>query len=81
MTSGREAISIALSISSSGVTHTGQPGPWTSVTPGGSSSSMPNLTMACVWPPHTSMSVHGRVVMRASARANWRRRSHRDIRR
>ena len=31
ITSGRAAIAIALSISSSGVTHTGQPGPCTSV--------------------------------------------------
>ena len=69
MTPGRAAISSALSISSSGVTQTGQPGPCTSVTSGGSSSSTPNLTMACVCPPQTSMSVHGRVVMRRIARA------------
>src|ERR1017187_4642512 len=35
----------------------------------GSSSSMPNLTMAWVWPPHTSMSDQGLVVMRAISRA------------
>ena len=52
MTSGREAIRIALSICSIGVTHTGQPGPCTSVISGGSKSSMPNLTMECVCPPH-----------------------------
>ena len=34
MTSGREAIANALSIVSSGVTHTGHPGPCTSITPG-----------------------------------------------
>ena len=66
-TLGREAISIAFSISSSGVTHTGQPGPCTSRTCGGSSSSTPNLTMAWVCPPQTSISVHGRVVILWSA--------------
>ena len=72
----------ALSISSSGVTQTGQPGPWTSVTPGGSSSSTPNFTMAWVWPPQTSMSVHGRVVIGAAlARIAGRRRRGRDTRR
>ena len=69
MTSGIDAISIAFSMSSSGVTHTGHPGPCTSVTVSGRSSSTPNFTMACVWPPHTSMSVQGRVVIRASASA------------
>ena len=61
MTSGRAASAIAWSIISSGVTQTGQPGPCTSVDAGGSSSSMPYLTMACVCPPQTSMIVHGRV--------------------
>ena len=69
ITPGRDAMSMARSISSSGVTQTGQPGPWTSVTPSGSSSSTPNFTIAWVWPPQTSMMVHGRVVMRARARA------------
>jgi hypothetical protein len=41
VTSGRPAISIALSMYSAGVTQTGHPGPWTSVTPSGSNSSMP----------------------------------------
>ena len=41
ITFGRRAISSALSIISSGVTHTGQPGPWISSTPSGSSWSMP----------------------------------------
>ena len=63
MTSGRAAISSALSIISSGVTQTGQPGPWMSVICLGSSSSMPNFTMACVWPPQTSMMFHGCVVI------------------
>ena len=63
MTSGRPAISIALSTYSTGVTQTGQPGPWTSVTPSGSSASMPKRTMAWVWPPQTSISVHGRVTV------------------
>src|SRR4029079_5862821 len=58
-----DAIMIALSISSSGVTHTGQPGPLTSSTLHESNSSMPYLTMACVWPPQTSIKVHGRVTI------------------
>ena len=62
ITSGREAIAMALSIISSGVTHTGQPGPCTSSIPGGRSSSMPYLTIVCVCPPQTSMMVHGLVV-------------------
>ncbi len=59
MTFGRAAMSSALSISSSGVTHTGQPGPWTSSISGGSSWSMPWRTMAWVWPPQISMMTHG----------------------
>ena len=44
----------------------------------GSSSSMPNLTMECVCPPQTSISVHGRVTVRAIGRRElpahpWRR--------
>ncbi len=59
-----------LSISSSGVTHTGQPGPCTSVISGGSRSCKPNLTMVCVCPPQTSMIVHGRVIVRRMACAS-----------
>src|SRR3974390_148168 len=44
VTSGREAISIALSIYSTGVTQTGQPGPCTKLTSPGNSRSMPNRT-------------------------------------
>src|SRR5450756_519329 len=61
MTLGREANATALSIFSSGVTHTGQPGPCSNVTSRGSSSSIPYFRIACVWPPQTSMSVHGLV--------------------
>ena len=66
--SGRNAISIALSIYSTGVTQTGQPGPCTSVISLGSSSSMPNRTMAWVWPPQTSIKVQGRVTVRGDRR-------------
>src|SRR4051794_10871475 len=59
ITSGRAATVTARSINSSGVTHTGQPGPWTSVTSGGSSSSTRGRTIECVCPPQTSMSTHG----------------------
>ncbi len=62
MTSGRPAMASALSMSSSGVTQTGQPGPWIIRIPAGSSSSMPWRTMVWVWPPQTSISVHGRDV-------------------
>src|SRR5579884_2065433 len=68
ITSGRAAMVTALSINSSGVTQTGQPGPWTRVISGGSSSSMPYLTMVCVWPPHISINVQGRVVTARIAR-------------
>src|SRR5271157_3899136 len=61
ITSGRAAIATALSISSIGVTQTGQPGPWTSVISRGSKSSRPLLTMVWVWPPQISMIVQGRV--------------------
>ena len=53
----------ARSICSSGVTHTGQPGPWTiSTAPSGSSSS-PCFTIVCVCPPHTSIIVQERVAV------------------
>ena len=41
MTSGLAAMATALSISSTGVTHTGHPGPWMRWTESGSSSSRP----------------------------------------
>ena len=59
MTSGRAAIASARSIVSRGVTQTGQPGPWMSSTPSGSSWSMPLRMMVCVCPPHTSMIAQG----------------------
>ena len=62
MTSGRAAISSALSIISSGVTHTGQPGPWIISIASGSSWSMPWRMIEWVWPPHTSMIAQRRVV-------------------
>ena len=62
----------ARSMSSTGVTQTGQPGPWTRDTPGGKSESRPKRTMVWVWPPQTSMSVQGRVVISAKALANPR---------
>jgi len=55
MTSGRLAISSALSMISSGVTHTGQPGPWIISTPSGSSWSMPCRMIEWVCPPQTSI--------------------------
>jgi hypothetical protein len=48
ITSGRDAISSALSMSSSGVTHTGQPGPWIISTWSGMSWSMPCRMIECV---------------------------------
>ena len=71
ITSGRAAISSALSMISRGVTHTGQPGPWIISISSGSSWSMPCRMIECVWPPHTSMIAHGRVV------ASWIRSSSR----
>src|SRR5579862_2360580 len=68
--SGPLAIATALSINSIGVTHTGQPGPCTSVISRGSRSSRPLLTMVCVWPPQISMMVHGRVTFWRIAPAN-----------
>jgi len=44
MTSGRAAMTSALSICSSGVTQTGQPGPWIIRTPAGNASSIPCFT-------------------------------------
>ena len=43
-----------------GNTHTGQPGPCTSSIASGSMVSIPNLKIACVWPPQTSMMDSGR---------------------
>src|SRR3954449_2957966 len=72
ITSGRAATATARSINSNGVTHTGQPGPWTSVTSGGNSSSIPWRTIECVCPPQTSMSTHGRVTAaRIAASSRW----------
>ena len=67
ITPGVRAIACALSICSSGVTHTGQPGPCTSSSSAGSRRSMPCLTIECVCPPQTSISVHGRVVTRRTS--------------
>ena len=55
ITSGRDAISSALSMISSGVTQTGQPGPWIISIVSGSNWSMPCRMIECVWPPQTSM--------------------------
>ena len=52
----------ALSIISSGVTQTGQPGPWIISIPSGSSWSMPCRMIECVCPPQTSIIAQGRVV-------------------
>ena len=62
MTPGRAAIASALSMISSGVTQTGQPGPWIISTPSGSSWSMPCRMIEWVWPPQTSIIAHGWVV-------------------
>ena len=61
--SGFFAIAIASSISASGVTQTGQPGPCTNSTAPSSTWSMPWRISVCVWPPQTSMIVHGRVAL------------------
>src|SRR5487761_2046954 len=72
ITLGREAIASALSITSSGVTHTGQPGPWISSISSGSNWSMPLRMMEWVWPPQTSMMAHGRVtILRISEAMRW----------
>ena len=63
MTSGRAAISSALSITSSGVTQTGQPGPWISSMPSGSSWSRPCRMIEWVWPPQTSIIAQGWVAV------------------
>ena len=49
----------ALSIISSGVTQTGQPGPWIISISRGSIWSMPFRMIECVWPPQTSMMFQG----------------------
>src|SRR5579863_10307306 len=59
----------ALSMSSSGVTQTGQPGPWIISIPAGSIWSIPFLMMEWVWPPQTSMIFQGRVAMEWISRA------------
>ena len=64
MASGRFAIAMASSINASGVTQTGQPGPCTSSTCGGSSWSIPWRISVWVWPPHTSIRVQCRVTVR-----------------
>jgi len=64
ITPGFAAMASALSIISSGVTHTGQPGPWISSICSGSSWSMPLRMIECVWPPQTSINAHGRVTVR-----------------
>ena len=69
ITPGRVAMAIAASTTPEGVTQTGQPGPCSNVTPSGSIRSMPCRTIECVWPPQISISVQGRVVMRAIASA------------
>src|ERR1700758_1996637 len=84
ITSGRREIETALSINSSGVTQTGQPGPCTSVISFGSRSSKPLLTMVWVWPPQISMIVHGRVTFLRIAPAScsaafWSRYSLRNF--
>ena len=63
MTSGRAAISSALSITSSGVTQTGQPGPWISSIPSGSSWSSPCRMIEWVCPPQTSIIAQGWVAV------------------
>src|SRR5215470_5360300 len=71
ITSGSREIDTALSINSNGVTHTGHPGPWTSVISFGSKSSSPLFTIVCVCPPQTSMIVQGRVNRRRMACASF----------
>ena len=61
ITPSRAAMACALSIVSSGVTHTGHPGPCTSSIPSGRSRSMPCFTIEWVWPPQTSIITQGRV--------------------
>ncbi len=61
--SGCFAIAMASSMRASGVTQTGQPGPCTSSTTPSSTWSMPWRISVWVWPPQTSMIVHGRVAV------------------
>src|SRR5579863_210193 len=68
ITSGLCAIATALSISSIGVTQTGQPGPCTSVISRGNRSSRPLFTIVWVCPPQISMIVQGRVIFSRTAR-------------
>ena len=55
MVSGSPASLTKASISFWAVTHTGQPGPESSVTVSGSNDRMPLLKMDTVWVPHTSI--------------------------
>lgn len=71
-TPGRAATAMARSRVSSGVTQTGQPGPWIIRIPAGNSSSMPWRTRVWVWPPHTSMIRQGRVAVRRSSSSSRR---------
>src|SRR4051812_17590717 len=75
MTFPSAATASARSICSSGVTHTGQPGPWMTRTFPGNSRSMPLRMSVCVCPPHTSMTDHGRVAVRAIEATSARARS------
>ena len=59
-TSGRPARAIARSRYSTGVTHTGHPGPEISLTESGSMARNPAEAMAWVWVPQTSMIEVGR---------------------
>src|ERR1041385_1586467 len=61
--SGRPAMAMARSMVATGVTHTGHPGPCTSSTSAGSRRSIPWRISVWVWPPQTSMSVHGLVTV------------------
>ena len=73
ITPGCAAMASALSIISSGVTQTGQPGPWISSISSGSSWSMPLRMIEWVCPPQTSIMAHGRVVMaRISSKSTLR---------
>ncbi len=75
MTPSRDAISNALSIVSSGVTQTGQPGPWTISMSSGRRRSMPLRMIEWVWPPHTSISTWCFVVISAMSSRSRRARS------
>ncbi|KUL24597.1 hypothetical protein ADL12_36370 [Streptomyces regalis] len=71
-TPGRAAMAMARSSVSSGVTLTGQPGPWIIRMPAGSSSSMPCRTRVWVWPPQTSMIRQGFVAVRRNSSTSCR---------